>query len=94
MTIQTGKAAGGCPVKCIMNNSLITHPNKCYEYSRYRKCIPMNALFLPSLVPRLLPVFQCYTQKNGGAWYLIARDLCVQERPNSLAFSKRGDRHS
>ena len=47
-----------------------------------------------SLVPRLLPVFQCYTQKNGGAWYLIARDLCVQERPNSLAFSKRGDRHS
>ena len=35
----------------------------------------------PSLVPRLLPIFQCYTQKNGGAWYLIARDLCVQERP-------------
>ena len=36
---------------------------------------------IPSLVPRLLPVFQCYTQKNGGAWYLIARDLRVQERP-------------
>ncbi len=36
---------------------------------------------LDSLVPRLLPVFQCYTQKNGGAWYLIARDLRVQERP-------------
>ena len=47
-----------------------------------------------SLVPRLLPVFQCYTQKNGGAWYLIAHDLRVQERPNSLAFSKRGDCHS
>ena len=34
-----------------------------------------------SLVPRLLPVFQCYTQKNGGAWYLIARDLRARECP-------------
>ena len=28
-----------------------------------------------SLIPRLLPVFQCHTQKIGGAWYLIARDF-------------------
>ena len=26
-----------------------------------------------SLVPRPLPVFQCYTQKNGRAWYSSAR---------------------
>ena len=38
--------------------------------------------YVSSLVPRLLPVFQCYTQKNGGAWYLIARDLRTRGRPS------------
>ena len=41
-----------------------------------------------SLVPRLLPVFQCYTQKNKGAWYLTARDLRACMCPNSLTVSK------
>ena len=48
-------------------------------YEKEKK--PVVACHIGSLVPRLLPVFQCYTQKNGGAWYLIARDLRVQERP-------------
>ena len=41
----------------------------CLMYEMSMQSIASMMFTLGGLVPRPLPVFQCYTQKNGRAWY-------------------------